>query len=67
MEALGSDDPAAALAAMLKKFPVPQRLREVGFDNGKIDFVAGEIAAAAIKSPRPVTAGDVRGLLMAAF
>ena len=67
MEALGGDDPAAALAAMLKKFPVPQRLREVGFDAGKIDFVAGEIAAAAIKSPRPVSASDVRDLLKAAY
>ena len=66
-EALGSADPAAALASMLKKFPVPQRLREVGFDTGKIDFVAAEIAAAAIKSPRPVSAGDVRELLTAAY
>ena len=34
-----------ALADMLKKFPIPQRLREIGFEAGKIDFVAGEIAA----------------------
>jgi maleylacetate reductase len=67
MEALGGADPAASLANMLKKFPVPQRLREVGFDTGKIDFVAGEIAAAAIKSPRPVSMGDVRELLTAAY
>jgi maleylacetate reductase len=66
IEALGGADPAAALANMLKKFPVPQRLREVGFDAGKIDFVVGEIAAAAIKSPRPVLADDVRELLTAA-
>ena len=45
-DALGSGDPAAAIAAMLKKFPIPQRLRDVGFDSAKIDFVAGEIAAA---------------------
>jgi len=67
MEALGGADPAAALATMLKKFPVPQRLRDVGFDSGKIDFVAGEIAAAAIKSPRPVSANDVHHLLSAAW
>jgi maleylacetate reductase len=66
-EALGSDDPAAALASMLRKFPVPQRLREVGFDKGEVDFVAGEIAAAAIKSPRPVSSDDARDLLAAAY
>jgi maleylacetate reductase len=66
-DALGSDDPAGALAAMLKKFPIPQRLREVGFDAGKIDFVADEVGAASIKSPRPASAADVRDLLAAAY
>lgn len=66
-EVLGKADPAAAIAAMLEKFPIPQRLREIGFDAGKIDFVAGEIAAQAIKSPRPVAADDVRGILQAAY
>jgi maleylacetate reductase len=67
VEAVGGDDPAAALASMLKKFPVPQGLQDVGFDAAKVDFVAGEIAAAAIMSPRPVSANDVRDLLTAAF
>jgi maleylacetate reductase len=66
-DALGSDDPSAAVAAMLKKFPIPQRLRDVGFDAAKIDFVAGEIAAAAITAPRPASANDVRDLLRAAY
>ena len=66
-EALGSGDPAAAIADMLKQFPIPQRLREIGFDSGKTDFAAGEIAAQAIKSPRPVSAADVRELLQAAY
>lgn len=66
-DALGSDDPAAAVAAMLKKFPIPQRLRDAGFDVGKADFVAGEIAAAAITAPRPASANDVRDLLRAAY
>jgi len=66
-DALGSDDPAAAVAAMLKKFPIPQRLREVGFDAAKADFVAGEIAAASITAPRPASASDVRELLAAAY
>jgi maleylacetate reductase len=66
-EALGSADPAEAIAAMLQKFPIPQRLREVGFDRGKIEFAAGEIAAAKITSPRPASADDVRTLLAAAY
>jgi len=66
-DALGSDDPAAAVAAMLKKFPIQQRLRDVGFDAAKADFVAGEIAAAAITAPRPASASDVRDLLAAAY
>ena len=66
-DALGSDDPAGAVAAMLKKFPIPQQLSEVGFDAAKVDFVAGEIAAAAITVPRPASANDVRDLLRAAY
>jgi maleylacetate reductase len=66
-QALGSGDPADALGQMLAQFPIPQRLREVGFEAGKIDFVTGEIAAQAIHSPRSVAAGDVRGLLAAAL
>jgi maleylacetate reductase len=66
-EALGSDDPADGIAAMLKKFPIPHRLRDIGFDSAKVDFVAGEIAALSIATPRPVTASDVRELLAAAY
>jgi maleylacetate reductase len=66
-EALGSDDPAQAVAAMLKRFPIPQRLRQVGFDTGKVNFVADEIAAGSIKAPQPVTAEDVRQILRAAL
>jgi maleylacetate reductase len=66
-EALDCDDPATALADMLTNFPIPHRLRDVGFDAAKIDFAAGEIAVQAIKSPRPVSAADVRELLRAAY
>jgi maleylacetate reductase len=66
-EALGSNDPADAIAVMLQQFPIPQRLREVGFDRGKIEFVAGEIAAAKITSPRAAGADDVRALLVEAY
>lgn len=66
-EALGSGDPAEALADMLKQFPIPQRLREVGFAAAKVNFVADEIAAASLKAPRPVTADGVRQILLAAL
>src|SRR5256712_3127741 len=36
---------ADRLAEMLRGFPIPQRLTEVGFDRAKTDFVAQEIAA----------------------
>lgn len=67
VEALDGGDPAEAIATMLRKFPIPQRLRDIGFDAGKIDFVAGEIAAQAITAPRPVSAADMRELLNAAL
>ena len=66
-EALGADDPAEGLAAALRGFPIPQRLSEVGFDRAKIDFVANEVAALSINSPRQVSADDVRALLAAAY
>ncbi len=65
--ALGSGDPAAAIADMLKKFPIPQRLHDIGFDPSKTDFVAGEVAAQSIQSPRSVSAAGVRELLQAAY
>jgi maleylacetate reductase len=64
--ALGGDG-AAALAAMLRALPIPQKLAEVGFDRDCIDFVAAEVAALAITTPRPATAADVRALLAAAY
>jgi maleylacetate reductase len=67
VDALSTDDPADALAAMLKKFPIPQRLRDVGLDKAKIDFVAGEAAAMSITAPRKASADDVRAILTAAY
>jgi alcohol dehydrogenase class IV len=66
-EALGDADPAGRLAALLRGFRIPQRLSEVGFDRGRIDFVAHEIAALSISVPRKVSAEDARSLLEAAF
>ena len=66
-EALGSGNPADAIAAMLQTFPIPQRLRDVGFDRGKIEFAAAEIAAAKITAPRPASVDDARALLASAY
>jgi maleylacetate reductase len=65
-DALGGDG-ADRLAAMLRAFPIPQKLSDVGFDRAKIDFVADEVARLAISVPRPVSADDVRSLLAAAY
>ena len=66
-QSLDTSDPAEAIAKMLQTFPIPHRLRDVGFDRGKIDFVADEVAAQAIKSPRQVSAAEVREVLSAAY
>ena len=66
-DALGAADPAGALAAMVEGFPIPQRLRDIGFNDAKIDDAAGQVAALAIKAPRPVSAADARAILQAAL
>jgi maleylacetate reductase len=65
--ALGDADPADTLARMVKKFPIPQRLRDVGFKRQKIDDAAAQVAALGIKEPRPVSLDDARALLEAAY
>ena len=65
-DALGGDG-ADRLADMLRGLPIPQKLSDVGFDRGKTDFVAAEIAKLAIAVPRAVSADDVRALLAAAY
>src|SRR5262252_6022312 len=64
--ALGGDG-AERLAVLLRGFPIPQRLLEVGFDRAKTDFVAQEVAAMSITVRRKVSAEDVRTLLAAAY
>jgi maleylacetate reductase len=66
-DALVSGDPSEAIANMLRKFPIPERLREIGFDSGKTEFVAGEVAAGKITAPRPATAEAVREILAQAY
>ncbi len=66
-DAMVSGDPADAIATMLRKFPIPERLREIGFDKAKTDFVASEVAAGKITAPRLATAEAVREILAAAY
>jgi alcohol dehydrogenase class IV len=66
-DALGSGDPADVLARMVQEFPIPHRLREVGFDAGRVDDAAAQVAALGIKAPRPVSAEDAREILRAAL
>ena len=65
--ALGKAEPAEALATLLRGFPIPQRLRDIGFDKAKIDFVAEQVDKLAIGVPRRVSVDDVRALLSAAY
>jgi maleylacetate reductase len=66
-EVLADDDPARALARMLSDFPLPQRLRDVGLQEEKIAFVAGEIGKMKVTAPRSASAENVRTLLGAAY
>jgi maleylacetate reductase len=65
--AFGGRDPVATLDTMLRQFPIPQRLRDVGFSEAKIDSAAQQIEALHITHPRPATAEDVRALLRRAL
>jgi maleylacetate reductase len=66
-DALGSDDPAHRLEQMLRSFPIPQRLRDVGFEIEKIPNAAEQVAALGIKEPRPVLDADARAVLAEAY
>ena len=66
-DALGCDDPADALAAMVKGFPIPRRLGDVGFAATKVADASAQVAALGIKEPRPVSAEEARGILEAAL
>ena len=64
--AFGADDPAAVLDSMLRRFPIPQRLGDVGFDRARIPEVAAQAAALRHQAAAPVAAEDVAALLTAA-
>ncbi len=52
---------------MLEKFPIPKRLRDVGFDKSRIDYVACEAEKLNLKAPRAASADDVKVILEAAY
>lgn len=66
-DAFGGDDPAATLLKMLRGFPIPQKLRDVGLREDKIDFVAEEASKPNIAVPRKASVDDVRAILRAAY
>jgi alcohol dehydrogenase class IV len=66
-DALRSDDPAATLERMLRGFPIPQRLGDIGLAREKIEEAANQVSALGIRDPRAVTAADVRSLLSLAY
>jgi maleylacetate reductase len=66
-DAMRDAEPAEALAGMASSFPIPQRLREVGLAEEKIEDAAGQVAALGIKYPRPVSREDARAILQAAW
>ncbi len=65
-DALGGD-PADVLEKMLRSFPIPQRLRDVGLPEDRIDFVAQEAGKLGLTVPRPAPVDDVRTILKAAY
>jgi maleylacetate reductase len=66
-DALGSNDPAERLQQMLRSFPIPQRLGDLGFELEKIPNAAEQVAALGIKEPRLVLDVDVRAVLAKAY
>jgi maleylacetate reductase len=65
--AFGAADAVAALETMLRSFPIPQRLRDLGFARGKIEAAAAQVEALGLKSPRAVSAADASAVLTAAY
>jgi maleylacetate reductase len=66
-DALGSNTPVEKLEQILRSLPIPQRLRDVGFEIENIPNAAEQVAALRIKEPRLVLDVDVRAVLAKAF
>jgi maleylacetate reductase len=66
-DALNAKHPADALETMVRGFPIPQRLRDVGLDEAKIPDVARQAAALGIKEPRTVSVEEATEILRRAY
>ena len=64
--ALDGADPAPALQALATRLGAPRSLAELGLRAEDVDRAADLVVAGPYANPRPVTAADVRSLLVAA-
>jgi maleylacetate reductase len=66
--AIGADDPIDAIAALLERLGLPNRLSDVGVDDEDLDAVARQAASNrnVAANPRPVGEADARAILEAA-
>ncbi|HZD65114.1 MAG TPA: maleylacetate reductase, partial [Acidimicrobiales bacterium] len=66
--ALGADDPARGLSDLAGRLGIPRGLGEVGLPEDALPEAAGLVAPVVPPdNPRPVEAGDLEGLLRAAW
>jgi alcohol dehydrogenase class IV len=66
-QALGVTDLPSALWDLGRRLGAPASLAELGFRADQVDEAARLVAAGGLANPRPVTAGGVRAVLMAAL
>jgi alcohol dehydrogenase class IV len=69
-DAMGGAHPAPeAVAALVASLPVPRRLRDAGVPKAVLDSASAEAAGNKTiqANPKPVTEGDLRELLQAAW
>ncbi|MBY3552675.1 maleylacetate reductase [Modestobacter lapidis] len=65
--ALGAEDAPTGLWELAGRIGAPRSLAEIGFDPAGIDDVAATVVTAPPSNPRPVDAGSLRSLLLAAL
>ncbi len=67
--AIGTDDPAGAIAALVAGLGLPTKLGDCGVTHGDVEVVArlSQSNANVAANPRPVSEGDARAILTAAF
>ncbi|GAB3253250.1 maleylacetate reductase [Arthrobacter pigmenti] len=63
----GATDPALRLWELAGELDAPRSLAELGMAEDDIDRIAEEVTSRSYGNPRPITYGDVRGLLHRAW